>query len=64
MRTYKIEVKATFEGTVMVKAQNKADAVLFAKRDFGINFPNVRTSNEETVMNWDIGSYPTIIKFC
>jgi hypothetical protein len=63
IKTYTINVKATFEGTVKVKANSKEDAKLFAQRDFSICFPNVRTSSDETIMAWDIGSLPTNMKF-
>lgn len=58
MKTYTMEVKVTFTGTIQVKADTKREAREIANRDWGVTINNAHTSNDEHVVDWDMDMTP------
>lgn len=64
MKKFKLKYKATFTGTIDVRADNRKEAIDMVERDFGGLQATVGhgiTSNsrdEEGIVNWDIHIHP------
>lgn len=66
MKTYKIKVTYTFEGTVDVRADSKKEAKNIVDKGFGGAIADVgqsswiaNTKDEEGITMWDIPYHPT-----
>lgn len=65
MKTYTFKYKATFEGTVEVRAADKKEAKRMAEQDFGLVGPSISASSEsayayeEGIVDWDFDMHPT-----
>jgi hypothetical protein len=61
---YTLDASFTFTGTLKIQAESLEDALRIAKEDFSVTLgEGASTSNDEQVINWDIGLHPDSKKF-
>jgi hypothetical protein len=58
MRTYRVKVKAVFEGHFDIKAENREQAAEYAEKHCGIVGPHIHSTLDDEDVDWEFDVHP------